>query len=108
VIGAKETAEIGQLSKKPPRPALINSPNAVHGFRQLFRNAPKPFSEKAKFMIDDAPVVVMPAPPISLFGRLWPLVGLATAVIANLAWIGLLGYGLFKLIEPAIFLTFTS
>jgi hypothetical protein len=44
----------------------------------------------------------MPAPPISLFGRIWPLAGLAAAVIANLAWIGLLGYGLFKLIEPAL------
>jgi hypothetical protein len=45
-------------------------------------------------MIDEANVVVMPAPPISLFGRIWPLAGLAAAVIANLAWIGLLGYGL--------------
>jgi hypothetical protein len=66
---------------------------------------PKPFSEsnkEAKFMIDEGNVVVMPAPPISLFGRLWPLVGLATSVIANLAWIGVLGHGLFKLIEPAL------
>lgn len=58
---------------------------------------PKPFSENskdAKFMIVEGNVVVVAAPPISLFGRLWPLVGLATAVIANLAWIGLLGYGL--------------
>jgi hypothetical protein len=66
---------------------------------------PKPFSENnkdAKFMIVEGNVVVVPAPPISLFGRLWPLVGLAAAVIANLAWIGLLGYGPFKLIEPAL------
>jgi hypothetical protein len=77
----------------------------VHGFRQLFRNGRSHLvrvTKKQNFMIDEANVVVMPAPPISLFGRLWPLVGLATSVIANLAWIGLLGYGLFKSIEPAL------
>jgi hypothetical protein len=36
--------------------------------------------------------------PISLFHLILPLAGLAFAVIVNTAWIGLLGFGLFKLI----------
>jgi hypothetical protein len=36
-----------------------------------------------------------------LFGRFWPVAHLAAAVIVNLAWIGFLGYGFFKLVEPA-------
>jgi len=43
------------------------------------------------------------APPISLFDRFWPVAGLAAAVIVNLAWMGLLGYGFFKLVRPAFF-----
>jgi hypothetical protein len=41
--------------------------------------------------------------PISLLRRIWPAASLATAVIVNLAWIGFLGYGVFKLVEPAFF-----
>ena len=36
--------------------------------------------------------------PISLFHRILPLAGLAFAVIVNVAWIGFLGFALFKLI----------
>ena len=36
--------------------------------------------------------------PISLFHRILPLAGLGFAVIVNVAWIGFLGFGLFKLI----------
>jgi hypothetical protein len=61
-----------------------------------------------------AQVVVAPIPPltsdlpfitqsISLFGRLWPVAGLAAAVIVNLAWVGFLGYGFSKLVETAFF-----
>jgi hypothetical protein len=57
-------------------------------------------------------VVVTPIPPltsdlpfitqsISLFGRLWPVAGLAAAVIVNLVWVGFLGYGFSKLVETA-------
>jgi len=43
------------------------------------------------------------AQPVSLFHRFWPVAGLATAMIVNLAWMGLLGYGFFKLVKPAFF-----
>ena len=36
--------------------------------------------------------------PFSLFHRSLPVAGLAFAVIVNVAWIGFLGFGLFKLI----------
>jgi hypothetical protein len=65
-------------------------------------------------VIAKAQVVVTPIPPltsdlpfipqsISLFGCLWPVAGLAAAVIVNLAWVGYLGYGSFRLVETAIF-----
>jgi hypothetical protein len=65
-------------------------------------------------VIAKAQVVVTPVPPltsdlqfipepISLFHRIWPVAGLATAMIVNLAWMGFLGYGFFKLVEPAFF-----
>jgi hypothetical protein len=41
--------------------------------------------------------------PISLFRRIWSVTGLAAAVIANVVRIGFLGYGFFKLVEPAFF-----
>jgi hypothetical protein len=41
--------------------------------------------------------------PISRFHRIWPLAGLAAAMMANLAWMGFLGYGFFKLVEPVFF-----
>ena len=41
--------------------------------------------------------------PISLFHRAWPVAVVSTAVIVNLAWMVLLGYGFFKLVEPAFF-----
>ena len=65
-------------------------------------------------MIAKAQVVVTQIPPltsdqlllsqpISVFRRAWPVTVLAAAVIINLAWMGLLGYGVFKLVEPAVF-----
>jgi hypothetical protein len=36
--------------------------------------------------------------PISLFHRIWPVAGLAVAVIVNVPWMGFLGYRLFKLV----------
>jgi hypothetical protein len=41
--------------------------------------------------------------PISLFHRIWPVAGLVAAVVVNVAWMGFLGYGFFKLIGPAFF-----
>jgi hypothetical protein len=41
--------------------------------------------------------------PISRFHRIWPVVGLAAAMMVNLAWMGFLGYGFFKLVEPVFF-----
>jgi hypothetical protein len=34
------------------------------------------------------------------FTRVWPVTGLVAAAMLNLALIGFLGYGLFKLLEP--------
>ena len=36
--------------------------------------------------------------PTSFFHRLLPVAGLVSAVTVNIAWIGFLGFGLFKLI----------
>jgi hypothetical protein len=41
--------------------------------------------------------------PISVFHRVLPVAGLAAAVIINLAWMGFLGCGFFKLVETAFF-----
>jgi hypothetical protein len=35
--------------------------------------------------------------------RNWPLAGLVAAMVVNLAWMGFLGYGFFKLVGPAWF-----
>ena len=35
--------------------------------------------------------------PIGLWHRIWPLAGLAIAVVANLAWIGFLAYAAYDL-----------
>jgi hypothetical protein len=40
---------------------------------------------------------------ISLFHRIWPVAGLATAATINVAWVDSLGYGLFQLVEFAFF-----
>ena len=39
-----------------------------------------------------------PKAPLALLYRAWPLTGLAIAVAVNVAWIGLLAYGLAKLL----------
>jgi hypothetical protein len=65
-------------------------------------------------VIAEARVVVTPIPPltsdlpfitqpISLFHRIWPATGLAVAAIFNVAWMGFLGYGFFKLVESVFF-----
>jgi hypothetical protein len=50
-------------------------------------------------------VAVLPVPsfppPISLFHRTWPVAGLAIGLVVTVAWTALLGYGLFKLLQPA-------
>jgi hypothetical protein len=48
-------------------------------------------------------VVATATPSISFFHRSWPLAGLVAAMVVNLAWMGFLGYGFFKLVEPAFF-----
>ena len=40
-------------------------------------------------------------PAISTFQRSWPVGALAIALVVTVAWIGVLGFGLFKLFEPA-------
>ena len=35
----------------------------------------------------------------SFLHRSWPMAGLIIAVVVNLAWMGFLGYGLFRLFE---------
>ena len=59
--------------------------------------------------IEFASTLVSPAAPprrsftrtISRFRRIWPVAGLGFALIVNVAWMGFLGFGLFKLIEAA-------
>jgi hypothetical protein len=43
------------------------------------------------------------AEPISLFRRTWPVAGLLAAIFVNVAWMGFLGYGFFKLVGTAFF-----
>ena len=35
---------------------------------------------------------------VSMFQRVWPALGLAAGLIVTVAWIGLLGYGVVKLL----------
>jgi hypothetical protein len=69
---------------------------------------------KRTTVIAKAEVVVTPIPPltldlpfvtqpISVFHHIWAVAGLAAAIIVNLAWMGFLGYGLFKLVKPEFF-----
>ena len=62
-------------------------------------------------MNDDAEVVLAPVlpllpaqplikPVISRFQRGWPVAALGFAVLVTVAWMGFLGFGLFKLFEP--------
>jgi hypothetical protein len=39
----------------------------------------------------------------SSFTRIWPAAAVGVALLMTMAWMGLLGYGLFKLAEPAFF-----
>jgi hypothetical protein len=41
--------------------------------------------------------------PIPRFHRIWPIAGLAAAMMVNLAWMGFLGYGFFTLVERVFF-----
>ena len=41
--------------------------------------------------------------PIPRVHRLWSVAALAIGVIVNLCWVGFLGYGFFKLVEPVFF-----
>ena len=39
----------------------------------------------------------------SFFARIWPPAAVGMVLLITMAWMGLLGYGLFKLAEPAFF-----
>jgi hypothetical protein len=41
--------------------------------------------------------------PMSLFRRIWPVAGLLAAIVVNVAWMGFLGYGFFKLVGTVFF-----
>ena len=62
---------------------------------------------KALVVVTSIPLLTSDPPfmtqSISLFGRVWPVAGLAVSVIVNLVWIGFLGYGFSKLVETAFF-----
>jgi hypothetical protein len=61
---------------------------------------------KAQVVVTSIPLLTDPpfiTQSISLFGRVWPVAGLAAAVIVNSVWIGFLGYGFSKLVETAFF-----
>jgi hypothetical protein len=64
----------------------------------------------AKTQVVEAPTLPLTSDPsssitqsISVFHRVWPAAGLTAAIIVNLAWVGFLGYGVFKLVEPVFF-----
>ena len=42
--------------------------------------------------------IVSPRARLTLWARAWPLAGLASAVVVNVVWIGLLAYGLVHLL----------
>ena len=51
---------------------------------------------------------LVPVPPsvagaAPRFHRIWPVAGLAFAVIVNMVWIIFLGFEFYKLVEPAFF-----
>jgi hypothetical protein len=59
-----------------------------------------------------AEILVQPIPHItsdivsqqsSLFTRAWPPAAVGIALLLTIVWTGFLGYGLFKLAEPALF-----
>jgi len=65
-------------------------------------------SGDAQLAITPVLPLVPPAPPsvagaVSRFHRILPVVGLAFAVVVNMAWIILLGFEYYKLVEPAFF-----
>jgi hypothetical protein len=53
-------------------------------------------------MIGEEKVVAASIQPVSLFDRIWPVAGLAVAVIVNLTWMGVIGYGIFNLAVAAL------
>ena len=64
----------------------------------------------AKTQVVEAPTLLLTSTPsssvtqsISVIHRVWPVAGLTAAIIVNLAWVGFLGYGFFKLVEPVFF-----
>ena len=60
----------------------------------------------AKTQVVEGPTLPLTSDPlqsISVFHRVWPVAGLTAAIIVNLAWVGFLGYGFFKLVEPVFF-----
>ena len=61
----------------------------------------------AKAQVAVAPILPLTADlvsqPISFFHRSWPPATLVIAMLVTLAWTGLLGYGFFKLVQPAFF-----
>ena len=62
---------------------------------------------KAQVVVTSIPLLTSDPPfitqSIPLFGRVWPVAGLAAAVIVYSVWIGFLGYGFSKLVETAFF-----
>jgi hypothetical protein len=51
-------------------------------------------------LASDLPII---SQPVSFFGSIWPVAGLVAAIVINVAWMGFLGYGFFKLVGPAFF-----
>jgi hypothetical protein len=62
---------------------------------------------KAQVIATPSPPVMSERPlipePISRLHRIWPVAGLVAAMMVNFAWMGFLGYGFFKLVEPVLF-----
>jgi hypothetical protein len=71
----------------------MKGPLMVVGERVVVATAVRPLAS-------DLPII---PEPISFFGRIWPVVGLVAAIVVNVAWMGFLGYGFFKLVGPAFF-----
>ena len=84
-------------------PSCTAYPTAALGPRRAGYSLRLGFQIDENFVIAEDGVTATPLRSNSFFYRNWPLAGLIAAVVVSLAWIGFLGYGLFKLAQTAFF-----
>ena len=60
-------------------------------------------SSDAELVLTPVSAPLVPSGRLVAWASIWPVAGLGFAVIANVAWVGFLGFEFFKLIEFAFF-----